>query len=350
MMLEILYQTWHVLETAGPFILFGFLASGLIHTFIPQAKIVSLLGRRNVKSVLMASLCGIALPLCSCAVLPTAATLRKKGASRGAATSFLISTPETRVDSIALTYGLMDLPMTILRPLAAFCTAFIAGLAVNAWGERDTSPEPDPLPDTNCSCHTMRRSWWRETLHYAFVELIDDLAIWLALGFLLSGCLAALVPESWLTGWVGQGVTSILVMLAVSMPMYICASASTPIAAVLVAKGLSPGAAVAFLLAGPATNLASLPVLARILGKRSLALYLLSIFFMSLLIGIAVNQFYHAHWVIPHMAVSDELAEQPNWLKRLSGLLLLALLLKGLWKWIFSAKGKAAFRILKRVI
>jgi len=337
--LNIIFESWFMMEAAGPYIIFGFIAAGLIHTLVPSEKIVALLGKRNWKSVLTASICGIPLPLCSCSVLPTAAAIRQKGASRGATTSFLISTPETGVDSIAMTYGMMDIFMTILRPLTGFITALFAGICVNLWGDAD-EPEPEEVKtscpkcaDSSSPANTVRtntRSWWIKTLRYAFIDLAGDLAYWLTIGFILSGVIAACMPDWIFQGWAGQGFSSLLVMLAISMPMYICASGSTPIAAAMIVKGLSPGAALVFLLAGPATNIGSVPVLLKILGRRSTFFYLFSIVVVSLFMGQAVNMFYQNHELIPIMAISEHGAEGVSIIGLVSGVLLLLMMLNGM--------------------
>ncbi|RJP24281.1 MAG: hypothetical protein C4527_19080 [Candidatus Omnitrophota bacterium] len=334
------YEVWLMLQMAAPYILIGFLAAGLIHTFVPQSWIVSLIGKRNWKSVLTASICGVPLPLCSCSVLPMAATLRKKGAGRGGTTAFLISTPETGVDSIALTYGLMNLPMAVLRPLAAFLTAFLAGITVNRWGEQEdnTSAANENCPRCGNNTPNVSNStnpgkpWWSETARYAFIDLPNDLAHWLALGFVLSGVIALWIPDWIFQSWAGQGFSSLLIMLAVSMPMYICASGSTPIAAVMMAKGLSPGAALVFLLAGPATNISSLPVLVKILGRRATLLYLLSIIVVSLAIGNFVNLYVTVNDITPQVSIHHAGNEEIGLVGSLAGLLFLLLLIKGMWK------------------
>lgn len=346
---QVFVDIWMMMTEAAPYILLGFLAAGLIHTFIKAERIVAVLGKRNWKSVMLASLCGVPLPLCSCSVLPTAATLREKGASKGATTSFLISTPETGVDSIALTYGMMGGWMAVLRPLAAAITALSAGLAVNVFGGDDEPAEAIKQPKTSC-CNSAKeqeeppkksccgssnptpqsQAWWKTTLHYGFVELSDNLAKWLALGFLLSGLIASFIPASLFESWAGQGFTSLVLMLAISMPMYICASGSTPIAAAMLMKGLSPGAAVVFLLAGPATNLAALPVLYKILGKRSTMIYLASIFVMTLAVGMVINLLFTADYFVLNMG--HEHGEEFSLWSTLCAVVLSLLILKGMLK------------------
>ncbi|MDX9754844.1 MAG: SO_0444 family Cu/Zn efflux transporter [bacterium] len=369
-MMILFHEIWMMLLMASPYLLLGFLAAGLIHALIPSDKIVKMVGQDNTRSVFLGSLCGIPLPLCSCAVLPTAAALREKGASRGATTSFLISTPETGIDSIALTYGVMDLTMAILRPVAAFFTAFFAGIFVNWFGNDDketfsstkaspasgccetktavaesccaSQPAPtsccgeskaQPAQTTSCcsSAKPSNASRIKEALGYGFGNLPDSLAYWLALGFVLSGILSAFLPDAIFETWIGQGIPSLLLMLFISIPTYICASASTPIAAVLVAKGLSPGAAIVFLLAGPATNLSTIPVLIKLLGRKAMIIYLATIAGVSFLFGLAVNLIYSYSTLSPAMGIASTEMEHHGWFQSLCAMAMLALLVKGMW-------------------
>jgi hypothetical protein len=235
-------------------------------------------------------------------------SLRKQGATKGATTAFLISTPESGVDSIALTYALMDPLMTAARPVSAFLTAFAAGAAENLLGERQ--PERDFVPDLSCpvdgccdgvGCdprvHRRHHGFaekLRAGLRFAFVDLWGDIAAWFFLGLLLAGLITALVPEDFFGRHLGTGLPAMLLMLAVGIPLYICASASTPIAAALILKGVSPGVALVLLLAGPATNMASLTVLAGVLGKRATAVYLGAIAVCSVLLGLGLDALYAA--------------------------------------------------------
>ncbi len=338
--MSVFAETWRLIELSAPFILFGFSIAGLIHALIPAEKVVSLLGKRGWRSVLLASICGIPLPLCSCSVLPTAAALRKKGANKGATASFLVSTPETGIDSIAMTYAMIDFPVAILRVVSAFVTAMVTGCTVNMWGGKEKT-EPDESSPSCCShnngnqscCHTTAKpSWWKSTIQYAFIDLFSDLALWLALGFILSGIISAWLPDTVFEGRLGGGLPGILLMLVVSIPMYICATGSTPIAAALIAKGLSPGAALVFLLAGPATNTAAIPVLSRLLGKRSVVLYLISVIGTTLLIALLVDYFYLKMGLSIVPAIVTPEHEHISIVNRLTGILFVALLFKGMWK------------------
>ena len=285
---QVLTEGWAVLAESAPYLLFGFLAAGVLHAFVSTDAVGRHLGNSRVGSVVKAALVGIPLPLCSCGVLPAAIGLRRKGASKGATLSFLVSTPETGVDSMALTYALMGPVFAVVRPLAAFLTAVVAGVSENLWG--DDAPPPEvklpcgcaetPLPDS-----APLGARLREGLRYAFVNLLGDLAPWLGVGFLLAGLIGVLVPDAFIQTYLGQGWVPLLVMLAVGIPLYICATASTPIAAALLLKGLSPGAALVFLLVGPATNLASLSVLSGTLGLGTTARYLAAIAGTALAMG-----------------------------------------------------------------
>lgn len=284
---EALAGSWDSLTESAPYLLFGFLMAGLVHGFVSDEAVGRHLGSGKASSVLKAALFGIPLPLCSCGVIPAALNLRRKGASRGAVVSFLVSTPETGVDSIALSWGLLGPVLTVFRPLAAFATAVAAGLSENLFGAGES---PGRSPEVVCGCRALPRAGRpgtrvREGLRFAFGDLLGDLAPWLAVGFLVAGVISAAVPPAFLERHLGAGPLSYVAMLAVGMPLYICATASTPIAAALLAKGLSPGAALVFLLAGPATNASTITALSGLLGPWSTARYVLAIGLAALGMG-----------------------------------------------------------------
>jgi hypothetical protein len=239
-------------------------------------------------------------------VLPAAVSLRKQGATPGATTAFLISTPESGVDSIAVTWAMMDPVMTVARPASAFITAFVAGAAENLFGFRKSAPPA--VPDLTCpvdgccdgvGCdpkthrnHHRFSEKLRAGLKFAVTDLWGDMAPWFFFGLLLAGLITVLIPDDLFSRHLGSGLPAMLLMLAVGIPLYICATASTPIAAALILKGVSPGAALVFLLAGPATNMASMTVLAGMLGKRATGIYLAAIAVCAVLLGLAVDQVY----------------------------------------------------------
>ncbi len=303
---QALREAWHLLLDSSVYVLFGILISGLLRVFLSPSTVATHLGKGRFRSVFKAAILGIPLPLCSCGVLPAAAGLRRQGANRGATTAFVISTPESGVDSIAITWALLDPVMTVARPLAAFTTATAAGITENLFGPAGNGK--DAAPDLRCTVdgccdgddcppeeHARHHSFFEKTragLTFALTDVWGDIASWFFLGLLLAGLITAMVPEEAMSRFLGGGITSMLLMLVVGIPLYVCATASTPIAASLILKGVSPGAALVFLLAGPATNVTSITVLLGILGKRATAIYLTMIALFAVLFGLAVDQVY----------------------------------------------------------
>jgi uncharacterized membrane protein YraQ (UPF0718 family) len=295
---EIIREIIWVFNEAAIYILFGFFIAGLLYIFYPKEKVVKTLGKKGFGSILKAAFIGIPLPLCSCGVIPTAFSLKKQGASRGATLSFLISTPETGVDSIAITYALLDPIMTIFRPFAAFLTAIFAGIAENIFAPNDEVSATEP---NNCStCNNSnedghihsKKTKFRKAMEYAFVDLVGDISKTLIIGIVLAGIISTAIPKGFFENYLGSGIVSMLVMLVVGIPLYICATASTPIASALILKGLSPGAALVLLLAGPATNIATILIVGKQMGRKTVVVYLISIAFMSIVLGLLLNQLY----------------------------------------------------------
>jgi uncharacterized membrane protein YraQ (UPF0718 family) len=278
-------------------------------------------------------------------VLPAAVSLRKQGASNGATTAFLISTPESGVDSISITYALLDPIMTIARPMVAFITAVVAGITENLFGTYSDATRITPdlscpvdgcCDGQNCSPeeHRQHHSFWEKLsagMRFAIGDLWEDLAGWFLVGIVLAGLITVLIPPDMFARYLGAGLPAMLIMLAVGIPLYICATASTPIAAALILKGVSPGAALVFLLAGPATNMASLTVLTGTLGKRATAIYLASIAVCAVLFGLIVDQVY-AYLGISAQAVVGQASEiVPEWAGFLAAIAILGMSVKPVW-------------------
>ncbi len=296
----LLKEIWHTFSAAAPYILLGTFMAGFIHIFFDREKVVKHLGKPGFKSVFLAALFGIPLPLCSCGVLPTAVSLRKSGASKGATLSFLISTPETGIDSIFFSYALLDPLMTVFRPFAALVTAVVAGVSENLFGKKD-KPAPAPKEEKCVFCeeegHEHDHSFWgkfKHSMEYAFVDLLGDIALWLVIGISIGGVISYFASPSLIENYLGYGWPSMFIMLLIGVPLYICASASTPIAAALIAKGMSPGVALVFLLSGPATNTAGIVTIAKFMGKRSVVIYLAAISVCSIGMGFLLNYIYKA--------------------------------------------------------
>jgi len=301
--LNILGSSWDMFLDSSIYMLFGLFCAGLIYAYSNTDTIGRYLGKGKIRSVFLSALIGIPIPLCSCGVVPAAAGLKKQGANNGATLSFLISTPETGVDSIPLTYALMDPLMTIIRPVAAFISAVTAGLAENFSGKPETSNEL-PLSSTQSLYCCKAASFSKQNpgfiksskiyggMKYAFIDLLGDIGKWFVIGLLISGLISYLIPDNMIETYLGNNFLAMLVMLITGIPMYVCATSSTPIAAALVLKGLNPGAALVFLLAGPATNIASLSMVYKMLGKKALLIYLFSISTCALLFGFLTDFLY----------------------------------------------------------
>ncbi len=314
--LQILYgisfESWSLFLEMSPYLFLGFLIAGILHVLVPDEKVLSYLGESagKIRSVVNASLMGLPLPLCSCGVVPTALSLKKRGATKGATLSFMISTPETGVDSIAITYALLDPIMTVFRPLATLFTAIAAGIVENfsSGAEKKTllskplvmmqAPAPQgcgcSCPGGACSSDGNMNTVSKIVagIKYAFVDLLGDISKWLIIGTVLAGIIAYLIPEEIIGSYLGGGIYSMLIMLLIGIPLYICATTSTPLAAALVAKGMSPGTAFVFLLAGPATNAATITMVMKFLGKRTAMIYVGMIAVCSIGFGLLLDSIY----------------------------------------------------------
>lgn len=428
----VLLSSWEVFVEAAPYLIFGFGVAGILNVLVPDQKIVEYLGTSagKIRSVINASLAGLPLPLCSCGVIPAAMSIRKRGANRGATLSFLISTPETGVDSIAVTYALLDPLMAVFRPLAALVTAILTGLADNLlireeepeksgskiqeksgkkteilavstlmgvsiagskcnspscscstseMPEKDVHPALNTPPskdiplelktgsgeginplilsppmyapeskDSSCGCghlgqeknepfpdKRIKRSVKEQVLEglkYAFMELPGEISKWMLIGILLAGIISYAVPETLIQEYLGGGIWSMLIMLVVGIPLYICATASTPLAASLIAKGMSPGTAFVFLLAGPATNAATITMVARFLGKRSAALYVGMISLCALGAGIILDWIYLKLGISVTATLGSAEELLPESIKTGFAILLLPLMLYGIFR------------------
>lgn len=293
-----LAEIWTIWLEMAPWLLLGALAASLIHVFLPTGFVNRHLSGRL--GVLKAVLIGIPLPLCSCAVIPAGLGLKKSGASDGAAVGFLISTPQTGIDSILVSGSLLGWPFALLKVVVALLTGWIGGVAVGS----SSKPKVSLLKivdDSPMSVTAPQQSRWMAFRQH-FVMLIQSLWGWLVVGVLVSAGISFWVPEDTISTLPGfSGWPSLFLVLLIAIPLYVCATASVPIAAALVGSGLSPGAALVFLMAGPATNLATIGAVYKTLGRRPLVVYLTSIVIGSVLAGAFFNQ------VIPATAVAGHL-------------------------------------------
>ncbi len=365
-MIELLLNIWAVFLDTAFWLLLGLLAAGFIKSYISEDTMQRWVGGRGLAAVSRAALFGAPLPLCSCGVLPAAIGLYRSGASKEATVSFLISTPETSADSVAVTYALMGPLMAVYRPIAALVSAVITGLltafvnneasAVTASAEAASccSKESAPAEATCCTagnepahepscCGTDRavaekHNRFFSAIRYAVSELLDDIAAWMAVGIIIAGVMLTYIPPDWLAQW-GQGLLAMLVMLVVGIPMYICAVASTPVAAGLMLAGVSPGAALVFLLVGPATNIAGLALVSRELGVKVTVVYLAGISVISVTMGLLLEYLLQTtSWQVD-VRLGEANLMLPAFLTWGSAILLLVFAIKPLRRLLFPRLG-----------
>lgn len=297
-----------LINRMSPYILLGFFLAGVMHAFVPNGLYQKYLGTKSFRSVLNAAILGVPIPLCSCGVIPTAMSLRKEGASKGAAVSFLIATPQTGIDSIIATYSLMGLPFALLRPIAALFTALFGGQMVNL----TDNDKNETAPSKTKACSSVKSSFKDkviETFRYAYVEMIQDIGRWLIVGLVVAGLITVFVPESFFALFAGNSLLSMLLVLVFAIPMYLCATGSIPIAVALMMKGLFPGTALVLLMAGPAVNAASMLVVGKVLGKKTLLIYILSITLGAILFGLGIDYLLPPEWFSAPIARMAECSE-----------------------------------------
>lgn len=289
MLLEILREVWMTLTAMAPYLLFGFFMAGVLSLFISPEFVERHLGGRGVWQVVKAAVFGIPLPLCSCSVIPVAASLRRHGAGRGATAAFLISTPQTGVDSILATMSLLGPIFAVFRTLAAFVSGVLGGILVDLVGNGAETTESVPACTDACCSEKHKPGRFARAMHHGFITLTADIAKPLLIGLLLAALIAALVPESFFAETIGPGWPSMLLMLLIGIPIYVCATASIPIAAAMMLKGVSPGAALVFLMTGPATNMAALATLWTMFGRRTAITFLVVVALTALGSGLVLD-------------------------------------------------------------
>jgi len=339
----VLITSWDLLLDMSPYLLLGFLAAGILNFLIPKDKIYKHFAGNNFKASFKAALFGVPLPICSCGVIPVAAYLRDKGAGKGATVSFLASTPTTGIDSILATYSLLGPLFAIIRPVAAFFAGIFGGTLTNI---TENSPKPKKdLTSQNHSCSTEKASSpgimakIKNVFSYAFFDLVGDVGKWIVLGILIGGAIGFMIPGNVIEKYLGTPWLAYPLMLLVSIPMYICATGSIPIAASLILKGMAPGAGLVFLIAGPATNVATISFTGGKLGKKTLLMYLLSIVTTAVLFGLLLDLI----WTLSGKDMSlltQGMQMLPQVIKTAAALLLSGLLIISLvHKIIIKAKG-----------
>lgn len=296
--MTVVTQFWTLLIESAPWLLLGLLMAGLIKVFVPPQWVEKHLKNRNFSSVFKAAFIGAPLPLCSCGVIPAALGVRRAGASKGATTAFMVATPETGVDSVSLSYAMMGPIMAIARPVSAILSALVSGLLVTLMDNQDKAEKPSNSSCSSCCKNPESKDYqsdqssltqkFLKAIQFGSTDLLEDTAGWLLIGLLGAALITAYVPESFLLQW-GNGMIAMIFMVLIGIPMYICATASTPLAAGLMLAGVSPGAALVFMLTGPATNIATLGVIGRELGKRSLFACLIGVIGTAVISGLVLD-------------------------------------------------------------
>ena len=304
MVIDFILELWSLTKDMSPYLLLGFLIAGILSVAVSPVFVEKNLGGKGLFPIVKASLFGIPLPLCSCGVIPVAASLYRQGANKSATTSFLISTPQTGVDSILVTYSLLGPIFAIFRPISALLAGIIGGLAVKI---ADNESEPNVKPSTQVIDNN--KSLFRRIYKYGFISLPQDIAKPLILGIVVAAIISMVIPDDFFASYFGNGFMGLVIMMFAGIPIYVCATASVPIALALMKIGISPGAAFVFLMTGPATNAATISTIWKILGKKTTSIYLLVVSGSSLVAGFFINLFSseisshihnHNHWMLPN--------------------------------------------------
>lgn len=280
----------------APYILFGFLVAGILEVWVDRQTMARHLSGRGWRPVVKAALFGIPLPLCSCGVLPAAVALRRRGASKGATTSFLIATPQTGVDSIAATYSLLGPAFALIRPIAALIGSTFGGMAVGRFGDDDKASSeiaPD-ITEAERPHGFLRKSL--AAVRYGFIDMVASVGGWLIVGLIVAALITVFVPNELFVSLSRYPLLAMLAVVAVAIPMYVCATGSIPIAMSLMMKGLSPGIAFVMLMAGPAANFASILILSKTQGKKATAIYVLSVVVTAIAFGLMIDLLLPREW------------------------------------------------------
>ncbi len=306
-LLRLFQNTWSLTTEMAPYMFLGFFVSGLLYWLIRPQWIQRWLGRPGFVGIRNGCLVGVPMPLCSCSVIPVATSLYRNGASRGATVSFLSSTPQTGLDSILATYSLMGTSFTLVRLIVSFLSGLISGLLIEAFTTKQNPKSPsNESPNTShsessnpsqddssksCCCkNKLNQRTLLQGLRYGFLTLPADLARTLILALLIAGLIATLLPSGWLEGNAfSHGLAAFGIATLISLPLYVCATASIPMAYAFVAAGLSPGAALVFLIVGPATNTATMATVWKLMGRKAALLYVASLILVAWFAGWLFN-------------------------------------------------------------
>ncbi|MFT4860951.1 MAG: uncharacterized membrane protein YraQ (UPF0718 family) [Pseudohongiellaceae bacterium] len=332
-MMNLLTVFWNLVIESAPWLLLGYFLAGVIKQVLPSSMVEKQLSSPGFAAIVKAAFIGAPLPLCSCGVIPTALAVRKAGASKGATSAFLVATPETGVDSISFSYAVLGPVFAIARPISALISAILAGVLVSAF-DKDEAVQPVVKATSSC-CSSEKPDVVEElslsaklvaSVKYGYGKMISDTAKWLTIGLVAATIITAYVPQSFFLQW-GDGLLAMIVMVVVGLPMYICATASTPVAASLLLAGVSPGAALVFMLTGPATNIATMGVIKEQLGTRSLVAYLVAVIGSAIVSGLILNGLYDQFGWTLQLSMMAHGETYPLW-RQLAAVFLVALVVR----------------------
>lgn len=331
-LIQWLKYSWDLALEASPYLLFGLIISGFMKALVPDSLVKKALGGPRLPGILKGALIGTPIPLCSCGVLPVVQILNKQGARRPASLAFLVATPENGADSFVMTWGMLGFPYAIIRVIAGFLSAVAVGVVDLFFPEENLPADPASgcCPQSTCSSKAKRPSL-KESMLYAFTDLMDDIGPSLLGGLLLGGAILLLLPSEFTQKHLSGGILGMLAVLAASAPLYLCATSSTPLAVGLILQGMSPGTALVMLLAGPATNAASLAVVLKLFGPKATLRYLITLCAMAILMGLGTD----ALLTVLNLSISPvktlgEHHQHSNPLQILSALIVIGLCLKPL--------------------
>jgi len=323
--LNFLNGIWQMFLDMSPYLLLGFAFAGILHVLIPKELVTKQIGKKNIWSTIKATLLGVPLPLCSCGVIPTGVSFHKNGASKGATNAFLISTPQTGVDSILITSSLMNWPWAIFRPIIALITGVFGGMLTD---KMDSESEITPIEECSDCSIKPKRNWFIEIIEYAFLEFLPDISRQLVLGILIAVAITIFIPPTVFSEYLTSPIFNMLLILVASIPLYVCATGSVPIASSLLILGVSPGAVLVFLMAGPATNAATISVLWKSLGKKATIAYLVSIIGGALFFGLLMDYVLPTEWFTITASDTTHIhGESTSWIAISSAILLIGLIL-----------------------
>ncbi len=330
--MNFLTNFWNLVIESAPWLLVGYLLAGIIKQVIPSSWVEKQLAQPGFVSIVKGAFIGAPLPLCSCGVIPTALAIRKAGASKGATSSFLVATPETGVDSISFSYAVLGPIFALMRPIGALTSAIVAGVLVNTMDKEEDEVVEEFAESSSCCGKKQQEEELVSPLNERFVSaikygygrMIADTAKWLAIGLVAAAVITTVVPQSFFLQW-GDGLMAMIIMVIVGLPMYICATASTPVAASLLFAGISPGAALVFMLTGPATNIATMGVIKEQLGMRSLVAYLIGVIGTAIIFGLMLNELYQwFSWPL-QLSMAEHGEHYPLW-RQLAAITLVGLI------------------------